>query len=437
MKTNKSTMSLASVVGVFAFSILSSALASETLSKSVSDFSSPTAAKQWISVNDSVMGGVSEGAFRITNNQTLVFSGNLSLENNGGFTSIRSRPADLNLDGYDSIAMRIKGDGRTYYANIRTSSRSRAGSYRAAFITEKDSWQVVRIGFKDFYYSAYGRRRSGTGPVQPSEIQSVGFTLADKQAGPFRLEIDWIRGEKAGSNAATEPVIDSGDSGSDQDIVGTAVAAGNFNTLVAAVKAAGLVDALQAEGPLTVFAPNDEAFAKLPAGTVESLLKPENREKLISILTYHVLPGKITLGDRSTSTLQGQALSIDTGGSFKVNQANVVASDIAASNGVIHVIDTVLLPPVKTQTAQQAALDVIQLAIQRGVPLFNMGQPGACAAIYEVAVSSLLKSNADALNDSDRSTLRQALRDIRNNQDPREQAWTLRRAMDRVYRSLS
>jgi uncharacterized surface protein with fasciclin (FAS1) repeats len=417
--------------------VLSLGIASEEGIKTITDFSNPLVGTQWLSVNDGVMGGVSKGSFRITEDKTLEFSGSLSLENNGGFTSIRSRPADLNLDGYDTIAIRIKGDGRTYSLNLRTSSRNAAGSYRAPFRTKKNTWQVVRIPFKDFGYTAYGRRYAGTAPLQANKVQSVGFTLSDKQAGTFQLEVDWIRAEKASAPNETATVKQSDDSTENKDIVDTAVAAGKFKTLVAAVKAAGLVDALKAEGPLTVFAPSDEAFAKLPEGTVASLLKPENREKLIAILTYHVLPGEILLGDRSSDTLQGQALAISTNGSFEVNGANVVASDIVASNGVIHVIDTVLMPPSKTQTAREAILDVIQLAIKRGVPLFNAGQPGACAAIYEVAIESLLRSNADALSDKNRSTLRDALRDMRDDQGPREQAWTLRRALDKIQGSLS
>jgi uncharacterized surface protein with fasciclin (FAS1) repeats len=129
-----------------------------------------------------------------------------------------------------------------------------------------------------------------------------------------------------------------------------AVAAGNdsFETLVAAVKAAGLVETLQGEGPFTVFAPTDEAFAKLPAGTVEDLLKPENKEKLVSILTYHVVPGKVMAADVKTmkaKTVSGKELAIEVkDGAVTVGKAKVVKTDVAASNGVIHVIDAVVLP---------------------------------------------------------------------------------------------
>jgi uncharacterized surface protein with fasciclin (FAS1) repeats len=134
-----------------------------------------------------------------------------------------------------------------------------------------------------------------------------------------------------------------------KDIVDTAVAAGKFNTLVAAVKAAGLVETLKGKGPYTVFAPTDEAFEKLPKGTVESLLKPENKKKLAAILTYHVVAGKVTADDvvglKSAKTVQGSSAKVTVNGDkVKIDDANVVKTDIMTSNGVIHVIDAVLMP---------------------------------------------------------------------------------------------
>jgi uncharacterized surface protein with fasciclin (FAS1) repeats len=134
-----------------------------------------------------------------------------------------------------------------------------------------------------------------------------------------------------------------------KDIVETAVSAGKFNTLAAALKAAGLVETLKGPGPFTVFAPTDEAFAKLPAGTVESLLKPENKEKLTAVLTYHVVPGKAMAKDvtgmSSAKTVNGKELSLKIDdGKVMVDNATVVKADVEASNGVIHVIDTVLMP---------------------------------------------------------------------------------------------
>jgi len=134
-----------------------------------------------------------------------------------------------------------------------------------------------------------------------------------------------------------------------KDIVDTAVAAGDFKTLAAALKAAGLVDTLKGPGPFTVFAPTDEAFAKLPAGTVDDLLKPENHEKLVAILTYHVVPGKVMAKQvvklHEAKTVNGKDVKIMAeGGKVMVDNANVVKTDIVCSNGVIHVIDSVILP---------------------------------------------------------------------------------------------
>lgn len=133
------------------------------------------------------------------------------------------------------------------------------------------------------------------------------------------------------------------------DIVDTAVSAGQFNTLVTAVRAAGLVETLKSDGPFTVFAPTDAAFAKLPAGTVESLLKLENKDQLISVLTYHVVSGKIMSADIAgkiamVQTVQGSKVSVNATNGVMVNAAKVVSADIETSNGIIHVIDTVLLP---------------------------------------------------------------------------------------------
>ena len=148
----------------------------------------------------------------------------------------------------------------------------------------------------------------------------------------------------AGGSAA----MADGHSGS-ADIVDTAVAAGSFNTLVAAVQAAGLVGTLKSDGPFTVFAPTDEAFAALPEGTVETLLLPENKDQLVAILTYHVVPAKVMAADiagkrAKVLTVQGDRLSVNARNGVKVDDAKVVTADVGASNGVIHVIDTVLIP---------------------------------------------------------------------------------------------
>lgn len=148
---------------------------------------------------------------------------------------------------------------------------------------------------------------------------------------------------------AALPLLFGGLAAKAADIVDTAVEAGQFKTLVAAVQAADLVETLKGDGPFTVFAPTDEAFAKLPEGTVDDLLKPKNKDQLIAILTYHVVPGKIMSGDiagktADVETVQGSTLAVDAMDGVKVDTATVISADIETSNGVIHVIDTVVLP---------------------------------------------------------------------------------------------
>lgn len=147
----------------------------------------------------------------------------------------------------------------------------------------------------------------------------------------------------------TPAVAGHHESGESADIVDVAVSAGQFTTLAAALEAAGLVDTLKGEGPFTVFAPTDEAFAKLPAGTVEHLLQPENRDQLIAILTYHVVPGKVYAADvvklDSATTVNGADVTITVGDDgVDVDDASIIKTDIAAGNGIIHIIDTVILP---------------------------------------------------------------------------------------------
>jgi len=152
--------------------------------------------------------------------------------------------------------------------------------------------------------------------------------------------------------------VPRGAAAQDKDLVDVAVEAGSFNTLAAALQAADLVETLKGEGPFTVFAPTDEAFANLPEGTVENLLKPENKAQLVAILTYHVVPGKVLAADvvqlKGATTVNGQAVTIDlTDSGVMVDNANVIQTDVEASNGVIHVIDAVLLPAAAFRTCEK------------------------------------------------------------------------------------
>jgi len=157
------------------------------------DFAGPEAAEKWQAVNDGVMGGVSDGQFRITPDNTLAFFGTLSLENNGGFASVRTRPTDLDIKAGDTLVVRVKGDGREYVLNIYTKSRQMAFSYRAPLPTTKGEWRDVEIPLADFIPTSFGRRVQGMGPVEPDQISGMGFMLSDKKAGPFAMEVAWLK----------------------------------------------------------------------------------------------------------------------------------------------------------------------------------------------------------------------------------------------------
>jgi transforming growth factor-beta-induced protein len=173
-----------------------------------------------------------------------------------------------------------------------------------------------------------------------------------------------VAGEKCRKNSVTTVAYKQEVQETKLDVVDTAVKAGSFKTLAAALKAAGLVDTLKGKGPFTVFAPTDEAFEKLPTGTVETLLKPENKDKLVAILTYHVVAGKVMAADvvklKNAKTVQGSEIKIAVAdGEVMVDDANVIKTDIACGNGVIHVIDTVLLP-------KEAQMDIVDTAVKAG-----------------------------------------------------------------------
>jgi uncharacterized surface protein with fasciclin (FAS1) repeats len=223
-----------------------------------------------------------------------------------------------------------------------------------------------------------------------------------------------------------------------KDIVDTAVSAGSFDTLVAAVKAAGLAETLKGNGPFTVFAPTDEAFENLPKGTVESLLKPENKQKLVDILKYHVVSGRVysdqaVQAGRAT-TLQGQQLEATvTAEGLRINDALVIQADLDTANGVIHVVDSVLLP--ESMTPRQA-MRVITEAINRGVPVFNRGHHGQCADIYTAACQMIVDSGSDQMPEHVMSSLQHTLTRASHLHHSSQRAWALRHGMDSALSGL-
>lgn len=238
-------------------------------------------------------------------------------------------------------------------------------------------------------------------------------------------------------------VIDSVLLPADQTIPELASSAGQFSTLLAAVGAAGLAETLGSEGPFTVFAPTDEAFGSLPVGTVAGLLEPGNKPKLVDILKYHVVAGRVYSEDavaaKSAATLLGESITItptETGA--MVNQARLVATDLDASNGVVHVIDRVLLPGQNgSVAAAKPAFDgrgMINSAIAQGSAMFNSGQHRACADLYEQTCRQVMNATTRA---DWRNQMQTVLNSAAATHSDTDRAWTLRRGMDTMYRQMS
>jgi uncharacterized surface protein with fasciclin (FAS1) repeats len=314
----------------------------------------------WKIVNDGVMGGLSEGNLEFADDNKMKFFGELSLKNNGGFTTARSADISLNLSNDLGLLLLVKGDGRTYQARLDSDARFRGAtvSFASDFTTRKGEWQQIKLPFSEFKGSFRGTDLPNEN-LNPAAIERVWILLGDKKEGPFSLEIDWIQTYGKGQGNYTEtktqdegkkPVRVAAADSAPSKLIDTAVADGRFTVFKKALDAAGLTPFFQWDNKLTVFAPTDEAFAKVPKGTLEALLKPENKQKLVALLSSHVSPGDHRLAE----LLSGGSLDMIKGGPIRVNftsgdvringSASVVDADIECTDGVIHVIDSVLLP---------------------------------------------------------------------------------------------
>lgn len=238
-------------------------------------------------------------------------------------------------------------------------------------------------------------------------------------------------------------VVEAGE----KDVVDTAVSNGNFKILVQALKAAKLDGVLKSKGPFTVFAPNDEAFKRLPKGTIEFLLRPENKSKLVSVLSYHVVSGNVdgasAFSLKGAKTLNGGELKVAfKNAALYVDKSRVIATDIKTSNGVIHVIDSVLIPEgfsasKKGVSGKEAVSKaILEEAVDVGVDLFNAGNEKACAAIYKIAVMSVLELKPKGLDETTLKKLRNTLDAVDVSKNDRENAWSLRRAIDSIFIKL-
>jgi uncharacterized surface protein with fasciclin (FAS1) repeats len=539
------------------------------------EFNSGT--KGWQTVLDGVMGGLSTGRIAAGDGGTLRFTGELSLENNGGFSQIRTAVTGDDFEGATGLRLRVKGDGRTYQCDIRSSRlRLMAGGYQRNFATKAGEWIEVEIPFDQCVANSFGQRVRNAPALDAATIESVGVTLADKKEGPFAIEIDWIR--PMGESAAPQPAQTSTGS------LAAVATKANLTTLLTLVKAAEIE--FPSDTKLTIFAPTNEAFAKLPAEQVEFLTSAKGKSTLQAILKHHVvaqaIESPVLLERRRLKALSGQSIDIDPT-ALTVDGARLVATDVAFDGGLVHVIDSVMLPELRTieelvtqddrfatlraaieaaglgaqlgaqnpgpwtllapsnkafeaiptdalqsllqdrqaltavlaahvlptairrdemlaqgtartllgdgvvkfalesgaitvdgarievadietangimhvidrvlpartaapstrtassaspQRARQAAA-IFDLAIERGVPRFNAGDVSSCAALYELAIASVVLLGEDAISASAKADLRKALEQGANHDDAAERAWIYRRAMDRALEAM-
>lgn len=173
--------------------LMSSLVLADEKPRTLFEFSSPDAAKSWQSVNDNVMGGVSEGKFKITDQKTMEFFGRLSLANNGGFASVRTKSKKVGLKKGEVLVAKVRGDGREYQMNLYVPTIQIAYSYRSVFPTKKDEWVEVELPLDKFEATSFGQVVKNAGPVDPPSVNGIGFLLNDKKAGPFKMEVEWIK----------------------------------------------------------------------------------------------------------------------------------------------------------------------------------------------------------------------------------------------------
>ncbi|MCH2101259.1 MAG: CIA30 family protein [Planctomycetes bacterium] len=340
----------------------------------------PEDTSRWTTVHDTVMGGVSRGEVRRTDAGTLVFEGYLSLDNNGGFTSFRTRDRLLPFEGSDGIEMRVKGDGRTYILSFdREGVGLFGGGYWQRFESKKDEWTTIRLPWSDFEPVSFGRKMPSLPELTPETARGLTVYLYDKKAGDFEIEFD---------SFAT--YVDSA-----QIAASNAGLPENCKTLERLIELSGIGEELAQLDGYTLFAPNDEAFNQLP--TAQSLMQPSQVEALKSVLRHHVVPVRVDSGAAlfltEATMADGASLPISLVESeLRIGGARVLDVDYALANGIVHVIDAVLLPG-ELQNASTTAATTPAPASNKNeapiVPGYNVLSQLIVAAELDGAIADL------------------------------------------------
>lgn len=307
---------------------------------------------RWTTTHDTVMGGKSRGEVSKTDSGTLLFEGYVSLENNGGFTSFRSRDRQLPFAGTDGIEMRFKGDGRTYILSFdREGIGLFGGGYWQRFETKKDEWMTVRLPWTKFEAVNFGRKMPDLPKLTPETARGLTVYLYDKQDGDFRIEFDSFA-TYTGNDSIPAATPASNDRPALPD---------NCRTLERLIELSGVGEELAKLEGYTLFAPTDEAFQNLPLS--QSLMQPEQMEALKAVLLRHVVPAKVDSASALFLTqaqmADGKQLAITvTDNDLRIGGAKILDVDYAYGNGIVHTIDRVLLPeqlPAATKLASPAA----------------------------------------------------------------------------------
>ena len=404
--------------------MISLVLAAATVTGDVLHDFDVTDSVRFTCVNDTVMGGRSASSLETLDGGILRFAGDLSLDNNGGFASFRSRVSDYDIDESDGLQVRVKGDGRTYIFSVDlTGVPIPAGGYWQEFETEAGRWMDIRLPYEDFVPTAFGQELPGLPEVTADRIDGMGVFLADKVAGGFTIDFDSI---STYSGQATDIAA----TGTDAPLLPA-----ECSTLLSLLQQTGLDAAVGELDGFTLFAPTNEAFGKLPKDVLTALLEPQNAGALKKVLLHHVVAAPVTAwkaaGLKSADVLDGGSVSIERDGlNLLVGGSAVVDADLLRGDGVVHVVDAVIVPAdLQLATPMAKASDVLVAAITRGVPLYNDGNTEACAAVYRTAVEATLMLSSSELRAETVETLREALARSEH-EGERTAAWTLRSAMD-------
>ncbi|WP_372370064.1 CIA30 family protein [Candidatus Uabimicrobium sp. HlEnr_7] len=363
----------------------------------------------WFAVNDNVMGGLSNGNSSLSD-QKLIFSGNLSLENNGGFSSIRSPKVSQDLTSCKGIQLRVKGDGRNYLFNIYTNIRIPAGSYRGSFTTTAGKWTEIFIPFTEFQATSFGRAIPFFPSLNRKQIKRLGFMVSDKKPGPFRLEIEWIKAIKKTSQSVNIPLnlLQKLESNEDTSF---------FYNLVEKTKYKEL---LASRNNFTVIVPHDSIFEQMPKRDRE-LIK-NNELVTIFFLSIHLSPN-------TQITDSSNKLNAFLKENFDVENAS---KKIISSNGVLYVVKK-STPSFKEFLIKGSLEELVEFTIEKGAPIYNMGYVSICTKIYYLSLNIIYEQHSDKLSKQLKSDLWKSINSETKDRPQYKRAWDLRALLDRVY----